>query len=150
MLSYDEAVACIAQHVPPTRRQRVPLDDALGLRLAEPVVARIDLPGFDHSAVDGYAVHGQPGVLGAWRVIGRAEAGRPFRGRLRRGEAVRILTGARVPAGTAAVLMQEDTQLNEETLTVEQLPRAGQHIRRAGEDVRAGTTVLDTDRKSVV
>ena len=144
MLSYEEAQRRIARHTPPPRTARVPLREALGLVLARAVRAPGCLPRFDNAAVDGYAVRTvhDDGSSAGWRVIGCAEAGRPFRGRLRSGQAVRVYTGAPIPTGTDAVIMQEDVETGDGAMTVRHPPSVGQHIRRAGEDVRRGDVVL--------
>ncbi|GAA3919003.1 molybdopterin molybdotransferase MoeA [Actinoplanes auranticolor] len=115
----------------------VPLDRAVGRVLAAAVPARTDLPGSDTAAMDGYAVAG----AGPWQVIGRILAGGPVWTReLRPGQAVEIMTGAVVPAGTVAVLPYETADLSGTTA-------AGKpHIRRAGEDARAGSELVGAGR----
>ena len=149
MLTYEDALARILRGTPAPRVASVPLDDALGLTLARSIRAPVDLPRFDNSAVDGYAIRimdgpSQPDETpsASWRVIGAAEAGRPFRGTLRAGQAVRILTGAQVPRGAEAILMQEQAQRQGDRLIARQPSRPGQHIRRRGEDLRRGVLVL--------
>ncbi|MGW4944953.1 molybdopterin molybdotransferase MoeA [Actinoplanes sp. NPDC004185] len=115
----------------------VPLDRAVGRVLAAPVLARADLPGFDTAAMDGYAVAG----AGPWQVVGRILAGAPGPAReLEAGQAVEIMTGALVPAGTSAVLPYETADLNGTT------PAGKPHIRRAGEDARAGSELAGAGR----
>lgn len=140
MLTYEQALQRILKAASPPRAHVVPLREALDHVLAKPLIARSDLPRFDQSAVDGYAVRSRD--LLPRRLIGRAEAGRPFRGRIRRGETVRILTGAPVPAGADAVVMQEHAILQRGHLRIARRLRAGGHIRRRGEDVRRGSRVL--------
>ena len=151
MLTYEAALKRILAQTPSPSAADVPLEAALGLVLAEPVVSPMDLPGFDNSAVDGYAVRTQDfsarseADLAPWmlRVVGHARAGAPFARRLRTGEAVRILTGAQVPHGASAVIMQEHAVRKNDWLFIEHLPQLGQHIRRRGEDLRRGTRVLE-------
>ncbi|AGZ42819.1 molybdopterin molybdotransferase MoeA [Actinoplanes friuliensis] len=115
----------------------VPSSEATGRVLAAPVLARGDLPGFDASAMDGYAVAGR----GPWRVLGQVYAGGPvWPAPLGAGEAVEIMTGAVVPAGTVAVLPYETADLNAAG------PGPKAHIRRAGEDARAGDELLPAGR----
>jgi molybdopterin molybdotransferase len=115
----------------------VPLDRAVGRVLAAAVLARTDLPGFDTAAMDGYAVAG----AGPWQVTGRILAGGPGWAReLGPGQAVEIMTGAVVPAGTVAVLPYETADLSGTT------PGAKPHIRRAGEDARAGSELVGAGR----
>ena len=151
MLTYEQALTRILSTVPSPRVAPFTLDQALGLVLAKPVTSGCDLPRFDQSAVDGYAVHLGDRVGEAdgmtWRLIGRSEAGRPFPGVAREGEAVRILTGAQVPEGANAVVMQEDVAPRVgmdslEAMVITSQPRLGQHIRRQGEDLREGAVAL--------
>ena len=145
MLTYEEALERVLKETPRPRAARIRLNDALGLVLARPVTATIDLPRFDNAAVDGYAL---PLSSGAGRleltVVGRAEAGRPFGKRLRNGDAVRILTGAQIPRGAHAVVMQEQTRRIGNRLLLDRAPARGQHIRRRGEDLVRGTRALST------
>jgi len=126
----------------------LPLSDALGLVLAEDVVAPLSLPGFDNSAMDGYAVVAddvaaatpeQPVLLPVAEDI---PAGRTDPLILKPGTAHRIMTGAPVPTGATAVVPVEATDGATDTVSIQATAKAGQHIRRAGEDVTAGTTVL--------
>jgi len=126
----------------------LPLADTLGLVLAEDVVAPLSLPGFDNSAMDGYAVVAddvtaatpeQPVLLPVAEDI---PAGRTDPLILKPGTAHRIMTGAPVPTGATAVVPVEATDGATDTVSIQATAKAGQHIRRAGEDVTAGTTVL--------
>jgi molybdopterin molybdotransferase len=133
------------------RRQpplRVPLDDALDSVLAEDVVSPLDIPAWTNSAMDGYAARGAD-VRGAsveapvrLRVVEQLPAGRfPTRG-LGPGEAARIFTGAPLPEGADSVIRQEDTDLGAETVAILKDRDVGVNIRRVGEDIRRGQTVL--------
>ncbi len=151
MLTYEEALQHILGGTPTPRPSTVRLDDALGLVLADAIISPLDLPRFDNSAVDGYAIRSpdvQPGANGtsvaSLRVIGASEAGRPFRGMVGEGEAIRILTGAQVPQGADTVIMQEHVERRSDRLIVQRRPEPGQHIRRCGEDLRRGAQVLAT------
>ncbi|MFI6481720.1 molybdopterin molybdotransferase MoeA [Nonomuraea sp. NPDC050663] len=120
-----------AEPVPP---ERVPLAVAAGLVLAEELRAATPLPGFDTSAMDGYAVAG----TGPWRVVGVARAGRAWPGaRLDPGCAVEISTGAVVPPGARAVLPVEMARLTGDLVRGPELA-PGKHVRAAGEDAGAG------------
>lgn len=126
----------------------VPLADALGLALADDVVAPLSLPGFDNSAMDGYA------VLAADVAAASAEnpvklpvaedipAGRTDLLTLAPGTAHRIMTGAMLPAGATAVVPVESTDAATDIVSIFSSSSEGRHIRRAGEDVTAGMTVL--------
>src|SRR4029077_18082880 len=128
------------------------LDETLGLALADDVVAPLSLPGFDNSAMDGYAVMAddiaaatpdQPVLLPVAEDI---PAGRTDPLTLKPGTAHRIMTGAPLPAGATAVVPVEATDGATDTVSIRAPATAGQHIRRAGEDVTAGTTVLQAGR----
>jgi molybdopterin molybdotransferase len=134
----------ITRRVPVT----LPLADTLGLVLADDIVAPLSLPGFDNSAMDGYAVVAddidaataeQPVLLPVAEDI---PAGRTDPLTLKPGTAHRIMTGAPVPTGATAVVPVEATDGATDTVSIRVRAKAGQHIRRAGEDVTAGTTVL--------
>jgi molybdopterin molybdotransferase len=124
--------------------ERVALAAALGRTLTEPLVARRTQPPFAASAMDGFAVHSSdlatlPARL---KVIGESAAGHGFGGRVAPGEAVRILTGAPVPPGADAVLMQEDTRLDGDSIIAQRTIAVGRHIRAVGVDFSAGETLL--------
>lgn len=126
----------------------VPLADALGLVLATDIVAPLALPGFDNSAMDGYAVMADD-VAGATAdapvrlpVVEDIPAGRTDALTLAPGTAHRIMTGAPLPAGATTVVPVEATDGATDVVEIRSSTRTGQHIRRAGEDVSAGTTVL--------
>lgn len=126
----------------------VPLDRAHGAVLAEDLRADGPVPRWDNSAMDGYAVrgadveHASPAGPVRLTVAGDLPAGTAAEPPVRPGTAVRIMTGAPVPPGADAVVPVEDTVGGTETVTVVRAPRAGAHIRRAGEDVRTGDVVL--------
>ena len=129
-------------------RQRVGLADAEGRVLAEDVTAPLSLPVFDNSAMDGYAVRAED-VAGAddrnpvkLPVAEDIPAGRTDPLTLAPGTAHRIMTGAPLPAGATAVVPVELTDGGTETVEIRTTPKVGQHLRHAGEDVTAGTTVL--------
>ncbi len=126
----------------------VALTEAQGLVVADDVVAQLALPVFDNSAMDGYAVRAEdasgatpehPVVLPVAEDI---PAGRTDELRLRPGTAHRIMTGAPVPAGATAIVPVEDTDGGVDSVTIRKSRPPGAHIRRAGEDVAFGTTVL--------
>ena len=144
MLSSAEALSRILDGVPRAGVERVPLAAALGRVLAEPLVAREPLPGFDYSAMDGYALAAAgladdgPYLL---PVVGESRTGGEVTP-LVRGTACRIFTGARLPPGADCVVMQEDVEREGETIRLSARPRLGDHVRRAGEDLAAGAQAL--------
>ncbi|MCB1077143.1 MAG: molybdopterin molybdotransferase MoeA, partial [Verrucomicrobiae bacterium] len=124
----------------------VSLGESLGRIAAEPLMARIDLPGFDNSAMDGYAVRWREAGAGAkLRVTGEQAAGLDARLSLQSGEAIRIFTGAPIPEGADAVVMQEDVRRSEDGKEIEILETVepGEWIRRKGADVCVGQRILD-------
>ena len=143
LLSVTEALSRVTDGIEPLAAMRVPLAEAGGRVLAEDLPARLTQPPFDASAMDGYAVRAAdvrrlPATL---TLIGEAFAGARFRGELKSGEAVRIFTGAPVPKGADAVVMQEDTELAGSAVTVK-TAALGRHIRRRGQDFHEGEVLL--------
>ena len=123
--------------------ERVDPEAALGRFLAEPLTARRTQPAANQSAMDGYAM--APGDLsGPWQVIGESAAGHPWSGVLRPGEAIRISTGALIPAGATAVIVQEDIARDGETIVLsgEAPSPPGKHIRLEGLDFHKGALLL--------
>lgn len=148
MISVEEARNRILQALAPVPAEVVALADAWNRVTAAPVVARLTQPPADVSAMDGYALRAADGTLGATlRVTGAAPAGHPFTGSVGEGEAVRLFTGSLVPAGADAILLQEDATRDGETVRVNEAVAAGRHIRRAGQDFRAGDVVVEAGRR---
>ena len=147
LLPVAEAQARILETVEPVAgTERVALEALAGRVLAEPVTAPFDVPPHDNSAMDGYAVRAAdvPETGEArLRVTGTAWAGRPYGGRVGPGEAVRIMTGAVLPEGADAVVMQEHVRAGDGHVVVPGPVAPGLNVRRAGEDVAAGATVLE-------
>jgi molybdopterin molybdotransferase len=148
MRTVDEHRRVVAGLITPRPPVGLPLADTLGLALADDVVAPLSLPGFDNSAMDGYAVVAedvaaatpeQPVLLPVAEDI---PAGRTDPLTLKPGTAHRIMTGAPLPAGATGVVPVEATDGATDTVSIRASTKPGQHIRRAGEDVTAGTTVL--------
>jgi molybdopterin molybdotransferase len=143
MLSVEEARARILGAFAPLGHETIGLSDAWNRVLATDLRARLTQPPADVSAMDGYAVRAADAQAGArLRLVGAAPAGRPFDAVLKWGEAVRLFTGSVIPAGADAVLLQENATAEADTVRVDEAPRAGQHIRRQGQDFAGGDTVL--------
>lgn len=143
MLRFEEALARILSLAePPLGAEAIALEDADGRVLAEDLVAPSDLPAFDYSAMDGYAV----------RAADLEETERlPVRGESRPGvvpaaleakACMRIFTGAELPHGADAIVMQEDVTREGDAARVAKKPRAGQHVRKRGADIRAGAVAI--------
>ena len=122
-----------------TATETIPLEQACGRVLAAPVRAALNLPPCDNSAMDGYALCGEHE---RYTVIGKSLAGHPFGGTLEPGQAVRITTGAAVPAGADRVQMQENCTLDGDQLTMNRPAHMGENIRRRGEDVHIGQSLI--------
>jgi molybdopterin molybdotransferase len=133
--------ACLA---PITATERLPLRAALGRVLAEDIVPAINVPGHDNSAMDGYAFcfNDLKEKETTLRQIGTAFAGKPFSGEVSTGECVRIMTGAVMPKGTDTVVVQEVCRAEGERISIPAGQKAGQNVRAAGEDLKAGIAVL--------
>ena len=127
----------------PLPLERVPVGDALGRYLGESLLARRTQPPADLSAMDGYAMRSAD-LPGPWRVLGESAAGHPFAGTVGAGEAVRIATGALLPAGADMVLMQEDAGRSGAALALTGAPPVppSKHIRFAGLDFAEGRELL--------
>lgn len=148
MKSLDDAQALIAQYVRPLEAETLPLAAASGRVLAGAVTAALTQPPFAASAMDGYAVHasdlsGQPVTL---RLAGEAAAGHVFDRALERGTAIRVSTGAALPPGANQVVIQENTVLDDGTVTTSEPPRPLAHIRQTGQDFARGDTLLEPGR----
>jgi len=152
MLSLEHARQKILETLPAATVERIVLAHAAGRFLAEKLTAPVDLPPFDNSAMDGYAVR-SPDVKTATatepvrlRVVGRTAAGENFDGVVKGGECVRLFTGSMLPRGADAVVMQEDTRTDpgqaDEILACDPV-QPGESIRRKGEDVRRGATLAE-------
>ena len=143
LLSVAEALARVTSGIEPLEAEPVGLDRARGRVLAEDLAARLTQPPFDASAMDGYAVRAAdvaslPATL---RLIGASLAGAGFAGRVGRGEAVRIFTGAPVPRGADTIVIQENTDEAGGMLRVKDAA-PGRHIRPRGQDFKQGEVLL--------
>lgn len=124
----------------------VDIRSALGRVLRHDAVSLVDNPPNDNAAMDGYAVHFKDCLEkhSTLKVVGRSFAGSPFSGKIGQGEAVRIMTGAKIPTGASAVVMQEQTDFDDikNVVTINAKVKKGQNIRLQGEDIRAGQPVI--------
>ncbi|CAN7295477.1 molybdopterin molybdotransferase MoeA [Ensifer adhaerens] len=146
LLSVEDALNRILGSARPRHAiEHVSLHEGLDRVLAQDVTARVTHPAFDNSAMDGYAVrHEDVHAIGAeLTVIGQSAAGHGFDGEVKSGQAVRIFTGAPLPAGADTVIIQEDTErLADNKIRTSFAPGKGRHIRLSGQDFAAGETVL--------
>jgi molybdopterin molybdotransferase len=153
LMRADDALAeILGRLVCVTEQEAVPLAQAPDRILAEPVTSRLDVPAHDNSAVDGYALWFDDlsgDTETRLRIGGRAAAGHPLGRPARRGEAIRIFTGAEMPAGADGgpgpdtVMMQEDCRVDGDHVVVMPGIRRGANTRVRGEDVAAGSTILE-------
>ncbi len=142
LISITDARQRVLDAATPLGTEQVEIDDALGRVLAQDVAAAGDVPPFPCSAMDGYAViAGDAGRT--LRIVGESRAGTPSSHEVAEGEAMRISTGAAIPPGATAVIPQENVELNGgNSIHTSAAARPGEHIRGAGEDMRARTVVL--------
>lgn len=149
MLSFEEALGKLLAAAKPVEEiRRVPLTAASGRVLAVAQSSTVSVPPLDNSAMDGYAVRlaDLPAVGSCLPVSQRIPAG-TVGTPLQPGTAARIFTGAPVPVGADAVIMQERCEHGEAGVVINHLPRAGENIRRAGEDIAAGAEILAAGTK---
>lgn len=144
MIPVSKALKTITRETPTLGVKRIALEDAIGRVLAEDIIADSDLPPFNRSQMDGYAVKAAdtretPVTL---KLVGESAAGRGWRGKLKRGEAVRIMTGAAVPDGADAVQKLEVAKEEGDSLTLFEPTGKGRFIVPKGKEVMKGKTVL--------
>src|ERR1700712_909414 len=139
--SIDEARATLLAAVHPLEPVNLPVGDTLGLVLAEDVAAAHDVPAFANSAMDGYAVRaGQAGQK--LRIAGESRAGAPYAGTVVDGEAIRISTGAALPAGADGVLPIELVEVDGDAVVLGEAVAPGRNVRDPGDARRGGHVVL--------
>jgi molybdopterin molybdotransferase len=146
LLAIDEALARILKTAVVLPGEDVRLEQALGRVTAKPVLARRDQPPFDASAMDGYALRHED--LGqALKVVGTSAAGHAFKGSLKTGQAVRILTGAPIPKGADTIVIQENVVLKGDALNIVEAPALGRNIRQRGLDFPKGAELVPAARQ---
>ena len=140
MISVEEARRRLLAPLAALAAEQVALSEAVGRVLAEDVAARRTQPPFAVSAMDGYAVRAADvaSVPARLKVVGSVPAGQAYAGTVGRGEAVRIFTGAPVPAGADAIVIQEDTERDGDIVTVREAAPPGHYVRAAGLDFQIG------------
>jgi molybdopterin molybdotransferase len=145
LLSVDEALAqMLAGARPVSDVEEIPTLEATGRVLARPQRSSMDVPPMDNSAMDGYAVRIADGrKLKVKQKIMAGSVGRP----LEPGSAARIFTGAPIPSGADAVVMQEHCTVAGDTVTIDKAPKPGEWIRRVGSDIRAGAEILPAGKR---
>jgi len=167
MKSLQQAISCVSDYDPdalPVAKanevirsfvkpiaglEKLPVRAALGRVLARDIVSPIDVPSHDNSAMDGYAVRGEDLIAGAAVTlveIGTAFAGKPFAGEVKRGECVRVMTGAVMPRNTDTVVVQEVVTAEGRSIAIPPGQERGQNRRLAGEDLKKGRPALRAGR----
>jgi len=148
MRSIAEALASMMPVFSPLGEEDVHLTEASGRRVSRDITARFDAPAFDNSAMDGYAVRAGD-VASATAdapvrlpVRGESRAGKPLRDAMRPGTACRIFTGAPMPTGADAVVIQEDTDRHGDEVMIKEASPEGRHVRARGSDVSSGSLLL--------
>ena len=146
MITVEEAKAILIKNVfEISKKKRIKINDALGCSLAEDIYAPLNLPSFDQANVDGYAVRYSSSTKNTWKVVAEIKAGDNPTVQLKKGEAVRIFTGALVPKESDMVIMQEKIVRNgniinyTETLSL----KKGEHIRMEGAQIKKGDLALN-------
>jgi len=153
LVPVEEAQRKILSQVKPLAPLQLPLAEAYGCVLAEEIVATKDLPEFPSSGMDGFAVRASdvaaatPATPVELKIVGRAMIGRRPEGTVGGGEAIRIATGAPIPAGADAVVPIENCEVLGETVQVVEAPPAGRHVRPAGEDVKEGSVLVSAGKR---
>jgi molybdopterin molybdotransferase len=143
MTSEADAISAVLAKIKPLAICSAPLIDAVGKFAAQDLFAQRPLPGFDNSAMDGYAVVAGSGRSGArLRVIGEQSAGQDRGLTIKAGEAIRIFTGAPLPGGADAIIMQEDVSREGETIVAQCETEPGEFVRRKGSDLAKEQKIL--------
>ena len=146
MISFDQAATIVADAAKPLGSECVPIGEAHRRVLAEPVIAGVNSPPSDVSAMDGYAVREEDLLLlpARLRVIGESFAGSGFGGRTEPGCSVRIFTGAPVPTDADRVVIQEVVRREEDVAIIDDYPGPAKHIRNLGSDFRQGALLVES------
>jgi molybdopterin molybdotransferase len=149
----EDVLNWINKHALPVGPEETALDNATGRVLAVDIIAPLNVPAFDRSAMDGYALHAAE-TTGAgdynpieFAVVGQALPGSAFSGQVTPGTAVRVMTGAPIPEGTDAVVPAEYAQELGSKVEITQAVSPGKHIGRCGEDIREGSVALSVGRQ---
>jgi molybdopterin molybdotransferase len=152
MIPVEEARERLLATLAPLGPEQIPVSEALGRVLAEDVAARRTQPPMALSAMDGYAVRAADvtQIPARLRVVGAAPAGKSYDKPIGAGEAVRIFTGAPLPAGSDAIVIQEDTDRDGDIVIVKESSPTGRHVREAGLDFRQGEVKLKAGRRLTV
>lgn len=128
--------------------EQIVLEDALGRVLAKDLISTINVPPCDNSAMDGYVMRCEDLTNSKQlKLVGTALAGKPYKEALKSGQCVRIMTGAVIPAGADSVVMQENTEVEGDSVIFNQIPKFANSVRKAGEDIQQGQIVVPKGTK---
>ena len=148
LLPVSEAIKRMAAQINPvTETVTMPLRQSLGRIVAAPVVSPIDVPAYTNSAMDGFAISSDDLPSSgekSLRLLGTAWAGKPLNVEVGTGQAVRIMTGGMMPAGTDTVVIQEHASMNGDDVLIDGSTAPGKNVRMAGEDITAGELIIET------
>ncbi|QEH08877.1 molybdopterin molybdotransferase MoeA [Histophilus somni] len=150
MLSLEQALQqMLSQLATINKTETLSLQQAVARICAEDIISPINVPSFDNSAMDGYAVRlADLKHSTTLSICGKSFAGNPFNEQWQEKSVIRIMTGAMIPEGTDAVVMQENVTINEDgTVTINEIPKLHQNIRRLGEDIKVGDIALKMGSK---
>jgi molybdopterin molybdotransferase len=146
LISLNDAVARMLAAAPLIGGyERINIEKARGRTLAEAITAGFNVPGHTNSAVDGYALAAADLPAEGTRVleiVGKAYAGEPFQSNINPGQCLRIMTGAMIPETLDTVIMQEHVELRGNAIVIDSRHKPGQNVRKAGEDIKQGQTIL--------
>ncbi|MCU4676411.1 molybdopterin molybdotransferase MoeA [Catenovulum sp. 2E275] len=143
LLPVETALSYMREQIQPSLRfELLSVSQAHNRILAQDIVSPLDVPPYDNSAMDGYALSVLANCT-QYKVVGKAFAGQPFQGAIKAGECVRIMTGAVVPNGANSVVMQENTQINGDFIELTEPAQLAQNIRLKGDDIYQGQVILN-------
>ena len=149
LMPLELAIARITNAVETVRQtESINLACAHNRVLAADIIAKINVPPADNSAMDGYALRSADLMItNKLELVGTALAGLPFNGKLSQGQCVRIMTGALIPDGADCVIMQENTRLEDQSIVMLQTAKTGNNVRQAGEDIASGQLIAKQGTK---
>ncbi|OED35349.1 hypothetical protein AB833_30780 [Chromatiales bacterium (ex Bugula neritina AB1)] len=147
--SLDEARDAVLALIPaPVSTESIALENAVNRVLAKDIRAQHQVPPFRNSAMDGYAIRYQDSLnTEQFRLAGKSLAGHPFTGNMPANSAVRITTGAALPADADTVVIQENTIVEDDVISFTQAPKAQQHLRNPGDDIAIGQLLIEKNRR---